>query len=189
VHEADPLEPVARVVLVGMMGAGKTSVGRILADRLRWQFVDLDVEVERVAGRAIPRIFAEEGEPEFRRIETECTAALAERRGTVIASGGGWMATPGNLDLLGPGTLSVWLRVSADEAVRRLRAHPVERPMLASQDPAAAIRRLAEQRDPEYARADLEISTVGRSPDDIAGEIADLIRARATPSGGTETSP
>jgi shikimate kinase len=178
VDEAGAPSPLARVVLLGMMGAGKTTVGRIIADRLRWSFVDLDLEIERRAGRSIPEIFDSEGELEFRRIETRCTSALAGCTRTVLAPGGGWITTPGNLEALGPGTLTVWLQVSTEAALRRLKADAAVRPLLAAHDPAGAIRSLAARRDREYARADLALPTGARTPGELADEIVEHVRSR-----------
>ena len=113
-----------RLVLVGFMGCGKSSVGRILARRLGWDFVDLDARVEKAEGRSVAAIFAESGEARFRVVEaTEAEKALARDR-VVLATGGGWAAQPGRLAALPEGTLSVWLRVSAEEAVRKWRFNP-----------------------------------------------------------------
>jgi shikimate kinase len=120
----EPAGPVARVVLVGMMGAGKTVVGAALAARLGWTHLDLDREVERRDGRPVARIFAEDGEARFRALEAAAGAALAGRARVVLSSGGGWAARAGALESLGPGTLAVWLRVPAEEAVRRAAAAP-----------------------------------------------------------------
>jgi shikimate kinase len=170
--------PVARVVLVGMMAAGKTAVGAALAARLGWTHVDLDREVERRAGRSVARIFAEEGEARFRVREAEAAAALAGRPRVVLSTGGGWGADAGALDALGPGTLAVWLRVPPEEAVRRAAAAPGERPLLAGADPLAAVRRLLEAREQRYARAAVRVETGGRTVEQVTTEIEAAVRAR-----------
>jgi shikimate kinase len=178
VNEGPPPGAVARVVLLGMMGSGKTTIGRLLGRELGWSFVDLDVRIEKQEGRPIARIFAGEGEAYFRALETAATAELAHEANIVLAPGGGWVATAGNVELLGPGTLTVWLRVSPEEIMRRLAKDGGKRPLLASPDPLGAVRRLSAVRDPLYARADLTIATAERAPLELALQIARLVRSR-----------
>lgn len=170
---------VRRIVLVGFMAAGKTVVGRELARRLRWEHLDLDRAIERREGRSVAQIFAEDGEARFRELEVEATAAAAERSSVVISPGGGWITRPELLEALGPGTLSVWLRVSADEAVRRASASPGVRPLLAGPDPLAAARALLAVREPLYARADVHVWTDARPRNDVIAEIIRAVWARA----------
>lgn len=172
-----PPETVRRVVLVGFMAAGKSTVGRALARRLGWRFVDLDERIERRAGRGVARIFAEEGEPAFRALEAATTAELAGLERTVIAPGGGWLTGRARLEALGPGTLSVWLRVSAEAALARSRAGGGERPLLAVPDPLTTIRRLLEEREPLYRLASLAVPTDGRDPEAVARDIEATILA------------
>ena len=173
---ADP--PIRRVVLLGFMAAGKTSVGVALAARLGWTAVDLDREIERRQGRRVAEIFAAEGEARFREMEAAETRTLARRDDVVLSPGGGWMLDPTNLEALGSGTLSVWLQVSPEEAVARAAAAPGERPLLAGPDPLAAARALLEARAPLYARAALHLRTDGRTANDLAAEIEAVVRAR-----------
>ena len=173
-------EPVRRIVLLGMMAAGKTAVGAALADRLGWRHVDLDREVERAAGRSVAALFAAEGEAAFRAMEARATRVLAGEAGLVLSPGGGWITTAGLLEALGPGTFSVWLRVAPEEAVRRAAATPGERPLLAGPDPLGAVRRLLAEREPLYARADLALRTDRRTVDDLAETILTHVRARGT---------
>lgn len=178
-------EPVRRVVLLGMMAAGKSTVGAALARRLGWRHVDLDRVVERAAGRSVAAIFAAEGEAGFRALEARATAEVAGRAGIVLSPGGGWITTPGVLESLGPGTLSVWLRVEPEEALRRAAAAPGERPLLAGPDPLAAVRRLLTEREPLYARAELSVRTAGRTADELALLLLSEIRSRGTAAEGT----
>ena len=167
------------------MASGKSAVGAELARRLGWTHVDLDREIEAFAGRRIPDIFAADGEAGFRRMEADATARIAGRESIVLSPGGGWITQPALLDALGPGTLSVWLRVSPDEAVRRAAQAPGERPLLAGANPLAAVRRLLAAREALYARADLHLHTdardVGSIVDDIERHIRSL-EAGGTPS-------
>jgi shikimate kinase len=175
-----PLDPIERIVLVGMMCSGKSAVGAALAELLGWTHVDLDREIEREAGRSIREIFASEGEAAFRRMEAEATRRIAERTRVVLSPGGGWITNPDLLDALGPGTLCVWLQVSPEEAVRRSAAAPGERPLLAGPDPLGAVRRLLAEREPFYARAHLVLPTDGRTVGGAARDIHASIRGRIT---------
>ena len=160
------------------MGSGKTSVGSILAARLGWEHVDLDREIEAREGRRIAEIFAAEGEAAFRRLEAAATREISTRTRVVLSPGGGWITRPELLEVLGDGTLSVWLQVSPEEAVRRAAAAPGERPLLAGPDPLAAARRLLAERERFYARADVAVDTGGRTPEQVAEFIETEIRAR-----------
>jgi shikimate kinase len=167
------------IVLIGFMGAGKSTVGPILAGLLDWDFIDLDTEIARVARMSVADLFMHHGEPAFRALEAQLTAALSSVERTVIAPGGGWITDPANLARLPAGSRSVWLRVSAAEAVRRIQAAGTARPLLAVEDPLAAARRLLEQREPLYRAADLAIDVDDRTPMDVAAAIRACIRVEA----------
>lgn len=162
---------IDRVILVGFMAAGKTSVGRRLAERLGWRFVDLDEWIEQRAGSSVRDIFAERGEAAFRELEVEATRELAALRRLVLAPGGGWIMQPGLLAAVRPGSRTVWLRVSAAEAVRRATSAGGERPLLAGGDPLASAKRLLAEREPSYRAAELQVDTEGRGIEDITEEI------------------
>ncbi|MFW5904960.1 MAG: shikimate kinase [bacterium] len=157
---------------MGFMASGKSAVGRHLARRLGWTFLDADREVEAEAGRSIPRIFAEEGEDAFRRHETEVMQRLLARRQVVLASGGGWPCREGRLERLPEGTLSVWLRVSPREAVARASRSSHSRPLLDVERPGDRARELLAAREPFYRKAHLAVDTEGRTPGEVAREIA-----------------
>lgn len=164
-----------RVVLVGFMGSGKTTVGRLLANRLGWSFVDLDDEIERLAGRTVEELFRDEGEARFRELETAAGArALAAER-AVLAPGGGWSLAPGRIDGLPPGTLSVWLRVSPETAVRRATSHGRVRPLLAGAGALERARALLTEREPVYARAGLHLDAEHTTPMALVREIAEHV--------------
>lgn len=166
----------ARVVLVGFMAAGKSTVGRRLARRVGYGFVDLDRAVEELAGRSVPEIFREEGEAAFRALEARATRELDERREVVVAAGGGWMARPALRDRWAE-AVRVWLRVSPEEAVRRLGEDLASRPMLDPGDPVGAAGRLLESRRGDYARAEVAVDTDGRTPEEVAREVLRRLRA------------
>jgi len=160
------------------MGAGKSTVGRLLAEVLGWQFIDVDAEVERRTGRTIPEIFREDGETAFRGLEAGEAAAALTRSDVVIAPGGGWAMAAGAFDALPAGSLVIWLRVTADEAVRRVRRDGRIRPLLEAADPVGAASTLLAAREPFYARAELVIDTGGREPGSIVNEIRERIKNR-----------
>jgi shikimate kinase len=164
--------PVSRVVLVGLPGAGKSSAGRRLAERLGWSFLDVDVEVERAVGLDIPAIFRSRGEPAFRRLEAGAVREALRQDGLVIAPGAGWAAQPAALDDLPGGTLVVWLQVGPAVAAERLRRDPVQRPLLAHGDMASRIAQLDGERGDAYRRADLTVRTDDTTPEEVAREIA-----------------
>jgi shikimate kinase len=163
-------------VLVGFMGAGKSTVGRLLAHRIGWPFIDLDREIERLAGKPIAALFATLGEPGFRLLEQQATAALAPLRATVLATGGGWVLDPQAHRRLGVSVTRVWLRVSLDEALRRLDDEPVKRPLLAGPDPRAAAAALLHQRESLYAMAEHVIDVDDCSVETIVRRISTLTR-------------
>ena len=154
-----------QIVLVGLPGAGKSTVGPKLAERLGWRFVDFDPAIEKECGLTVGEIFAQLGEAEFRRVESELTARLASEPSLVLSPGGGWILRN---EL--PGAVMVWLRVDTDEAVRRLRGQVVMRPLLAG-DPLNRMERLSGERERYYAHADIIIETTGMSADDVVDAI------------------
>jgi shikimate kinase len=169
---------VARVVLLGYMCSGKSTVGEALARRLEWSYLDFDVEIERREGATVQQIIAAAGEDHFREMEAALTAEAAEERGVVLAPGGGWVTRPEFLNALGPKTLAVWLQVSPEETVRRLRADTIDRPFKDLPDAQERIAEMLTERIPLYERADLNIPADSRSVESIAFEIEMLVRMR-----------
>jgi shikimate kinase len=173
-----PALVIERVVLLGYMTSGKSTVGKALARRLEWEFLDFDVEIEHRAGATVKEIIAAQGEEAFRDMEAALTAEVAGRPGVVLAPGGGWITRPELLDRLGSRTLSVWLRVSVDETVRRLNADSIDRPFRGHPDPRGMIAQMLAQREPLYRLADLSVPAEGRSPEGVAFEIETIVRTR-----------
>ena len=167
----------APIFLVGFMASGKTTVGKLVAERLGWQFDDLDDLVKRAAGgRAVADIFATEGEAGFRRRESDALREAAARRRAVIATGGGAACREDNLAAMLAGGLVVTLVVSAEEAIRRAGSSS-GRPLLDGKtDPVGAARALLDVRRSFYERAHVRIDTDGRTPADIADAVLDGVR-------------
>lgn len=160
-----------RILLIGMMGSGKTSVGRQLAARLGWAHIDSDQQVEQATGRTVAEIFATDGEAAFRREERAAlAAALAREVAAVVSVAGGAVLDPGNRQAIaGAGTV-VWLRAGLDTLTRRV-GDGTTRPLLAS-DPAAALARLLPEREPLYAGlADMVLDVDDRKPDELVAAI------------------
>ena len=168
--------PVVRVVLLGYMTAGKSTVGQALARRLEWRFLDFDVEIEARDGRSIGDLVLEEGQSRLRELEAELTEEVAHAEGVVLAPGGGWITRPELLRGLGPGTLAVWLKVSPEETARRLNADTIDRPFRGMDDAVPRIARMLAEREDLYRLADLSIPTDGRSTESIAYEIETIVR-------------
>jgi shikimate kinase len=168
-----PLPPKldANVVLIGFMGAGKSSVGRLVADRLGFQLLDTDREITRRTGRTISEIFQSDGETAFRAIESEALVQLEDRERLVISTGGGVVTEPRNHDVLRKLGFVVWLDADEETIFRRVSRNQ-KRPLLQTENPRERIRSLMEERRPMYqAAADTLVNTTGRSHADVAAEI------------------
>jgi shikimate kinase len=186
---------VRRVLLVGFMGSGKSTVGPLLAESLSWRFHDFDEGIEASEGMSVAEIFRQRGEEHFRSIEARIAAKLLLEEEVVLGSGGGWAAVPGRLDALPTGMVSVWLRVTAAEAIVRARADSGVRPLLAGADPDARAEALLAERAPRYARAHLSVDTTGRTPEDVTADILKLLERHGpgpksrSPSGARRSEP
>lgn len=145
------------LVLVGLPGAGKSTVGRAVARRLGRPFLDFDLEIERRVGCTVARFFAERGEAAFRDLEVSLTRELAAAPPMVLAPGGGWVTNAGVMDLLRPPGRIVHLRVSPEEAMRRIARSRIIRPLLQEADPEAKMQRLWATRSALYNEADAEV--------------------------------
>lgn len=171
--------PVVRVVLVGFMGAGKSTVGRIVARILGWAFVDLDDEIERLQGCSPASILRQRGESAFRRIESDVAVGVLARERIVLAAGGGWGAQPGLLAGLDAATCSIWLRVEPATAVARVApaARDGARPLLDdAPDPRAAAEALLRSRTPYYRCAHAAVDTDGKTPEQVAQSVLARLR-------------
>ena len=160
--------------LVGMMGSGKTSTGRPLAERLGYGFVDADAVIEQAAGCTIPEIFEQDGESGFRAIETQVLNAISQRHSLVVATGGGVVTQSPNWGLLHSGIV-IWLDVDREQLLKRLRADTTVRPLLQRPDPEAALDALLNERRPLYAEADLTVVIDEEPPDVVADGILQLL--------------
>ena len=160
--------------LVGMMGSGKTSTGRPLAERLGYGFVDADAVIEQAAGCSIPDIFDRDGEAGFRSLESQVLSAISQRHSLVVATGGGVVTQPENWGMLHSGIV-IWLDVVPDQLLQRLNADSTVRPLLQSADPEAALNALLNERRPLYAEADLTVVINDETPEAVADGILQLV--------------
>ncbi|UWQ48228.1 shikimate kinase [Leisingera caerulea] len=166
------------IVMVGMMGAGKTAVGRALAARLDVPFLDSDHEIEAAANMTIPEIFARDGEPFFRQKERQVIARLLEEERGVLSTGGGAFLAQENREVITAKGVSVWLDAGLDVLWNRVR-HRDTRPLLRTADPYATLRGLYEQRVPLYAKADLTVASDGQAAiETMVDRVLDALKAR-----------
>ena len=170
--------------LVGMMGSGKSSVGRHLAEALDYRFLDADTSLEQVAGRSIPEIFAGEGEAGFRALESAVLNQIASWHSLVVATGGGVVTQPANWGELHQGVV-IWLDAPDAILLARLEADPTPRPLMEAEDRAERLATLMAERRPLYAQADLQILQDGRPAEQVAQQILEalpsIIKERTAP--------
>ncbi|MEF2071413.1 shikimate kinase [Consotaella aegiceratis] len=159
------------LALVGLMGAGKTAVGRRLARLLELEFVDTDDEIEAAARMSVADLFATYGEPEFRALETRVVARLAANGPAVIATGGGAYVNPTTRQFLKENSVTVWLKADLDTLMERVSRRDT-RPLLRTPDPRGTMQALIDQRYPIYAEADITVHSRNVARETIAREIA-----------------
>ncbi|MBL8563556.1 MAG: shikimate kinase [Gemmobacter sp.] len=166
------------IVLVGMMGAGKTAVGTALARLLAVPFRDSDEEIVKAAQRSIPEIFERDGEPFFRARETEVLGRLVAGPPCVLSTGGGAFLAEGNRRVIAGAGVSVWLRADLDLLWQRVR-HKTTRPLLRTENPRETLRQLYEARVPLYGLADLAVDAAPElSVEDMALRVIEALRGR-----------
>ena len=165
------------IVLVGMMGVGKSSIGRRLAARLGVPFVDADAEIEKAAGMSIADIFARHGEVDFRSGEARVIARLLDGGPQVLATGGGAVMNADTRAAIKAKGVSIWLSAEFDVLMRRINKRKNDRPLLQTADPAATLRELLVAREPVYAQADLTVQSREVPHDAIVSEIMTALAA------------
>src|SRR5882757_9616163 len=173
------------VVLVGMMGAGKSTIGRRLSARLRLPFLDADIEIEAAAAMSIPDIFETHGEPHFRDGEARVIARLLDNGPAVIATGGGAFMREETRRRIQDKAVSIWLKADADIIMKRVKRR-ADRPLLQTADPAATIGRLIEERHPVYQLADITIASRDVLHDKIVEECITALHAHLCDAGTGE---
>jgi shikimate kinase len=161
---APPLPLSRTVALVGLMGAGKSSIGRRLAQRLKVAFVDADTEIELAAGATVEEIFERHGEAAFRDGERRVIARLLEGPVHVLATGGGAFMDPATRALIRERAVSIWLRADLELLLPRVTRRN-NRPLLKTGEPRAVLERLMAERNPIYAEADITVDTLDGPPE------------------------
>ncbi|MCX7722512.1 MAG: shikimate kinase [Verrucomicrobiae bacterium] len=172
---------IRNIALIGFMGSGKTSVGKLLAEWLKFDFFDTDEFIEARVGKTITRIFAEDGEPVFRQYEREVCEYLKGLSNTVVSTGGGLPANQANLDSLKTHAFVVYLWATPEKLWERVR-HQTHRPLLQCPDPQSRIRELLSIREPYYRQADLLVNTDTRSVAEVAQLILREFRSVRAPA-------
>jgi shikimate kinase len=170
-----------RIVLVGFMGAGKSTVGPVLAERLSWSFQEMDHLIEERTGLSIPTLFKTRGESYFREEERKVALSLGRDTRLVVATGGGAFAQPGTRKALQSGATTVWLRASFETLLARAGLGG-SRPLAVDRE---TMFRTWAERDPSYRKADLVVETAGASPEEVARRIVDAV-FKGTPTRGTK---
>ena len=166
---------LANIALIGFMGAGKTSVGHLVAEQLHFDYLDTDDLIQSRTGRTITEIFATDGEPAFRKMESDLVQELATRKRTVVATGGGLPINPQNLAGLRTYALVVCLWASPERIWERVK-HQTHRPLLHDPDPQKKIRDLLAAREPFYRQADVLLNTDSRSVREVAQQVVHQFR-------------
>jgi shikimate kinase len=170
-----PLSLPRTVALVGLMGAGKSAIGKRLAMRLGLPFVDADDEIERAAGCSIAEIFAKYGEADFRAGERRVIARLLDRPSHVLSTGGGAYIDPNTRALMRAKAITVWLRADLDVLFDRVKKRG-HRPLLRQGDPREILARLMSQRYPTYAEADIVVESTAQPADRTTEQVIDALR-------------
>ena len=163
------------IVLIGMMGVGKSSIGRRLGARLGIPFIDADAEIEKAAGMSIADIFVRHGEAAFRSGEARVIARLLNGGPQVLATGGGAVMNPETRALIQKKGVSIWLSAEFELLLRRISKRKAERPMLQTADPAATLRELLAKREPIYTQADLTVESRDVPHDAVVVEILERL--------------
>jgi shikimate kinase len=176
------------IVLVGMMGSGKSSVGRRLAARIGIPFVDADAEIEKAAGMSITDIFAVRGEAEFRSGEARVIRRVLQGGPQVVSTGGGAFMDPETRAAIAASGISIWLNAEFDILMKRIRRRH-DRPLLKTSDPGATLRKLMAERDPIYALADLIVESRDEPHDRIVDDIVRALHLHFVSQSATASVP
>jgi shikimate kinase len=169
------------IFLIGMMGAGKSTVGKLLAQKLGYNFLDTDPLIEKCAGKSIPEIFAKDGEEKFRDLEQQVLSQVSAYTRLVVATGGGIVMRSLNWSHLHDGIV-IWIDVPIDTLYHRLKTASEQRPLLQTADPLQTLSDIYNQRRDRYAQADISIMvTKDETTEAVSDRLCEMIQARITP--------
>jgi shikimate kinase len=171
---------IKNIALIGFMGTGKSTVGRIVADQLKFEFLDTDALIEERSGKKITEIFAQNGEAEFRKLEAQLVSELATRTNTIISTGGGLPANPDNLASLKKHSLVFCLWLGPEKIYERVKDQ-THRPLLNDPDPLGKIRNLLAAREKFYKQADVLLNSEVRSAREVAQQVVTQFRLATKP--------
>lgn len=163
------------VVFLGMMGCGKSAIGKMVAKNLGLEFRDADMEIEMAAGRTVAEIFADYGEDEFRRVETRVIRRILEEGPVLLALGGGAFMAEETRKVIAERALSVWLNPSLNVIVERVGRRPKKRPLLRNGNPREIIQNLMEVRNPVYAKAQVHVGSDGGTKSEMRDMVLNMI--------------
>ena len=166
------------LILIGLPGSGKSTIGQLVAEQLPAQLIDIDILLVREMGMPVAQIFGMVGETKFRQMERDAVRTARAREACVIVPGGGWAAQPGELSAAKGDATVVYLKCQPGTAVKRSEKGEV-RPLLAGTDPLQRMKALLAEREPYYRLADHEVSTESRAAAEVAREVAQLARRHA----------
>jgi shikimate kinase len=164
------------IALIGLMGSGKTTIGALLAQKLKLNFVDIDTEIEKKEKSTISEIFAHKGESFFRELETQALKEFAGKTNQIISTGGGAVQNTENLDFLKQNCITIYLKTSPEVLFERLK-DDASRPLLQNPDPLATLKELLKKRQDNYQKADIIIDTDNKTTDKIVNEIIKNVKS------------
>lgn len=171
---------ITNIALIGFMGTGKSTVGRLVAEQLKFDFLDTDALIEQRSGKKITEIFAQHGEPAFRELEAQLVQELSQRHRTIISTGGGLPTNPSNLDSLKQHSLVVCLWATPEHIYERVRDQ-AHRPLLHDPEPLTKIRQLLSAREKFYKQADVLLNSDLRSAREVAQQVINQFRLATVP--------
>jgi len=163
------------IVILGMMGCGKSTIGRMLASKLSIKFLDADNEIEEAAGRKVADIFADYGEEEFRRLEQRVIERVLDEGPVLLALGGGAFMAEDTRNVISEKALSIWIKADLDLLLKRVLKKPGKRPLLNKGDPREILTNLLEQREPIYALSDLHINSIDGTKSQMRDHAFDVL--------------
>jgi shikimate kinase len=164
------------IAIIGLMGSGKSTIGALLAKKIRLNFVDIDEEIEKRTNTTISEIFKKKGEPFFRKLETTTIEEFATKSNQIISTGGGAVQNEQNLKILQQNSTLIYLKTSLNVIFERIK-NETQRPLLQNSDPLGTLQELLEKRQKNYEKADIIVDTDNKTTDEIVNEIIKNVKS------------